>query len=568
LPVDLWATGVIVYGMVTCRMPFKTEQDTRQKAIKISSRLTKDGETFLRGVLERDESKRLTAAGCMQHKFLSSIKSAAQVAEEKMDETSNIREGGANAAVRMRRQELLQRVEDAHNAKKGGKEETQKVSVRKSVVQTTTHLMSRFEVADKFKDKKTTFDWWTEEQCDNANLKDWHGAAPTKSAGGKRDTRIVVQDRVENMFVQYGIKVGNFGVGQAKTLEEFVVEVWKGQSQLMLDATQHKTLVRVVDVVLLRIIHGSGANKQYLIRSQEKYPDGRTKDFNQLMASKKLPHENGLETAKRLLSERMDMEEVGVSFKTEREYFEEREVSPSFPGVNTVYRKEIFECIVTEKDPKVLARLGLGSVGGSFSTEDKQHYNRTYRWCSEGECEKLKIKLRFASASEEVSKLVEAPVGYSEEELGQFLKDNNVDVERFGQDGNKTLAEFADELLSGKASLTKQVDGRIVRVVDLVVLDLMKEDGTTLIEVSDTKGNKEPSPLNRMPAIKSRPDENMFYAAKRLLTRVMRISDVLVSIEAESIMTFEVETPSSAYAGLPTIYRKVVVSATINSQMQ
>jgi len=582
LPVDVWAIGVIVYGMITCRFPFKTEEDTRNKPLKISSRLPKDGESFLRGVLERDENKRLTASGCMSHQFLSSIKSAAQVAEEKVDQseknaaaTANIREGGANAAVKNRRQELLQREEDAHSARqKGvGNDALKMVRHRNSIVVTSDQLLADFEVSDKQKDKKSKFGWWNQAQCDEAKLKDWHGASPTKSSRGKSADDLLMreeQKKVEKMLVDHSIDISVFGTGQAKSMLEFATEIYKGQSQLMLDATKHKSIVRVVDVVLLRICYGSGSSKRYIIRSKEQWPDGRVREVNQLMGVKKFPWENGVETARRLLSERMGMQDCEVRFtQGHKEYLEEHENSPSYPGVSTVYRKEMFECTVVEPSEAILARLGVASGGSSeFSHKAADQYTRTYRWATEADIEQLKIKLRFSTEDFQVSSLIEAPVGYSEEELQTFLTDNNVDVSKFGVDGNKTLAAFSDELLTGKAALTRKEDGRIVRVVDLVVLDVEKEDGTTLVELSESKLSGGPEmPLNRMPAIKRRPDENMFWAAKRLLTRVMKISDVLVSIDGENIVVFEEEKDSSAYAGLPTVYRKVVISASATAGM-
>eukprot|EP00913_Durusdinium_trenchii_P016390 g15406.t1 len=78
----------------------------------------------------------------------------------------------------------------------------------------------------------------------------------------------------------------------------------------MLDATTHKKLVRVVDVVLLRL-YSSQKKDRLLIEVAEQYPDGRrsvltegpSRCATRLPGSKKLPHENSQETAIRIMKE-------------------------------------------------------------------------------------------------------------------------------------------------------------------------------------------------------------------------------------------------------------------------
>jgi len=49
LKVDIWGLGVVIFGMVTGRFPFKGEEDVRVKQVKIPSRCGKDGESFFEG---------------------------------------------------------------------------------------------------------------------------------------------------------------------------------------------------------------------------------------------------------------------------------------------------------------------------------------------------------------------------------------------------------------------------------------------------------------------------------------------------------------------------------------
>ena len=47
-----------------------------------------------------------------------------------------------------------------------------------------------------------------------------------------------------------------FGEGEAKTLLQLSKELDTGKSVLMLDASEHKKLVRTVDMVLTEFLHG------------------------------------------------------------------------------------------------------------------------------------------------------------------------------------------------------------------------------------------------------------------------------------------------------------------------
>jgi hypothetical protein len=336
-------------------------------------------------------------------------------------------------------------------------------------------------------------------------------------------------------------------------------------SRLMLDAALHKNVVRVVDVVLLRIASGSGPNRKYLIKTAEKYPDGRMRsDINQLSGTKKLPHENGMQTARRLVSERLKMDDANIVFDPAAiECFEDDEESPSYPGVRTVYRKEILEGIVTTTDAAVLDRLGLRG-NCQFQQQDAKNYTRYFVWLPEAECTKKGIKLKAPAAGADVSALVHPPIGYEEEELQTFLKANHVDVSLFGKDGVKSLAEFSEELTGGQASLLRRPNGSIIRVVDVLIMKVVRKNGDCVVEVEETHADGTSKETKRLPAVKRREDENMFWAAHRVLSKVLKISENMVTMDHDKVQVVEEEHQSNAYANLPTLYRRRIITARIN----
>merc|ERR1712151_387884 len=228
--------------------------------------------------------------------------------------------------------------------------------------------------------------------------------------------------------------------------------------------------------------------------------------------------------------------------------------------MGTVYRKEIYEGVVTTTDPKVLQRLGLNNENHcQFQHEDSQKYTRYMIWLTDAQCKEKKIQLRAPQEGTDVSGLVHPPIGFEEEQLQEFLKKNKVDVSKFGKDGVKSLAEFSEELVKGEAALMVYRK-EIIRVVDVLILKLQRANGDIVVEVAET-ANGTTKETKRLPAVKRRTDENPFWAAHRVLNRVLKIEENIVTLDPNNMLVLEERTTSTAYGGLPTLYRKRIISA-------
>merc|ERR1711865_66573 len=176
--------------------------------------------------------------------------------------------------------------------------------------------------------------------------------------------------------------------------------------------------------------------------------------------------------AYRIVKDLLNMEnaEVVFSFET-REIFEDVEESRSFPGVRTVYRKEIVEGMVSTTDASALQRIGVQASDQKFQHCDSKTKNiKVFQWKTKGQCDADKIKINAPAEGEEVSGLVQAPIGFGEDELTHFLTKNGVDTDVFGNGRAKTLKEFSNELIKGESSLMVQPDGKVVRIVDVVLI--------------------------------------------------------------------------------------------------
>jgi len=330
----------------------------------------------------------------------------------------------------------------------------------------------------------------------------------------------------------------------------------------MLDASCHKKLVRVVDVVVFRLLSPEGAGKsRLLIETEECFPDGRKRETVRVPGTKKEPHENAKQTAERILEDMLNMSTASIKFDLSSIVrYEEETESPSYPGVRTVYRKEIVEAAVTTKDQAILSSVGLPSFS-AWSAVGKDGNTKTFNWMTEESARAKKIKFK-AEGAEVVSTLVRAPIGLNEEQLRAQLLSSGIDVNKYGQSGkSKTLKEFSAELIRGEATLVKGPDRNLLRVVDVVLLIIRSPTtGDILVQTAHEKKDGHRTTLNRLPGAKCRPDENQFLSARRILRRQLEMDENDVKL-TRGVEVVEEEKPTDFYPGLKTVYRKRIIKA-------
>lgn len=559
LKVDIWAMGVIMYGLLDGRFPFKDESDIKKKEPKFPKRVHPDCEDYIRGMLCKDEQKRLSADEVMGHKWLSQPRNEQPMTEtatgggpdqDDGQERGNMRVDGANDGVAERRRELLERLNNEQQGKSG---------VKKKNAPSQHYWAKWFTIVDKHQAGSTLkFEWWDESKVQSSGILRFDGVA--KSQAQDSDQFGKSPELVGKMLKEHNIDIGKFGKGESKSLPQLAGEVQSGAARLMLDASEHKKLVRVVDVVLLRLYNQQGKQK-VLIETAEQFSDGRKRSTNRLPGTKKEPHESSKETAQRILKDLMSMGDIKVSFDFEdKEVFEEENESPSYPGVKTVYRKEIVEGFVVATEKEQLSKIGLPNFS-NWSAEDPKHNTKFFSWMADKAAQSKGVKLR-AEGSEEVSGLVAAPIGLNEEDLTKYLLAHSVDITPFGQGHAKTLKEFSTELIKGESSLMEDPDGQVIRVVDLIIMKIVNPaTGDVLVQTEQTFGDGTKNALNRLPGAKRRPDENQFLTARRLLRKQLKIDENNCLLDAKNVQFFEEEKSSHAFPGIRTVYRKRLIRA-------
>jgi len=557
--VDVWAMGVIMYGLVSGRFPFRDENDIRMKEVKSPKGVHATCQDFIKKMLDKSERTRLNSNQVMAHPWLvdnmkKEAGSAKQAAGNKEDDHEkhtgeDLREDNVNDGIKERRQELKSRLLKENEVLQGG-EATARPKTEVNILNS-----KNFTLADKqVPGGKVVYEWWEAGKVKTAGLLDMEATAVKVDHDAAHDLDLPTFTR---MLQDHSVDVKTFGVGKAKTIEAFANETVGGAARLMLDATKHKTLVRVVDVVLLKL-RPKGSNDMLLIEVEEKFPDGRKRETNRLPGTKKEPYENMTQTAERILKEMLnispDMVELAVNDVTRHE---EEQESPSYPGVRTVYRKEILEGSVFSSDKDKMSAVGL-PTHSDWTSLDHLGNTKFMKWMTTKAAEAKKVKLK-ANKADAISTLVRPPIGMNEETLTGFLKQNGNDTSKWGVDGTKTLKEFSTELIKGESTLTQGKDGKLLRVVDVVVLIVQnKVSGETLVQAQQIDPDGKTHNLNRLPGAKHRPDENQFLSARRVLRRQMEIDENLVKLE-QQVYVVEEDRSSSSYPGLKTIYRKRLI---------
>jgi len=555
LKVDIWALGIIMYGLLDGRFPFKDEHDIKNKEPKYPRRLDPVCEDFIRTMLHKVEKERSSADEVMEHSWLCGATTASSrrtsVTEGPggtQSEELSFQPEELHRGIAERRRELMERLNE------------ERAKGPNMLAFTHCASLNEFQVSDRrIPGAHVRYQWWERDKADQHRLPAQEGNERSLAEVSRELDRSA--QTIGKMLEDHGVDTTTFGVGEAKTLEELAAEVQNGSARLMLDATSHKKLVRVVDIVLLRLY--STQNKEYmLVECAEQYPDGRRRSAIRVPGTKKNPHENAQETAIRILKDILGMEKLAVHFGfEEKEVFEEEMDSPSFPGVRTVYRKEIMQCYVNETDEALRKAVGLPE-GDGWSFEDKKRNTKFFQWMTEEDAIAQKVKLR-AAGSEEVSGLVMPPLGLNEQDLLGFLQGHGVDLAGFGCNGAKSVKEFSRELMSGESTLLVDDQGKVVRVVDQVVLIVVSPTNKILVQNAHVMPDSTEHLLNRLPAAKGRPDESQFVTARRILRKQMRIDENQVRLDPNKARIFEESRISPSYPCMRTVYRRRFITASV-----
>jgi len=553
--VDNWATGVVMYGLTSGKFPFKNENDTRTKIVSVPKRCPPEGVDLIKRVLDRKEERRWEAAQALQHHFFDSLvaSSPSHTEEDNTEFKPEVRERGANGGVQLRRAELVRRLRSAASAPK---RERRRSRLHGGMLRIVEKRDDGFVVEDDALQRKMAYQWWSSSKAQDL----CKGFA---SAEQMRDTDIksgeLSNEAIAKLFKDHNVSLDGFGKGKARTFEEFAAEIRSGKLRLQLDASRHKHIVCVVDLVCVRLSVKDPSGKKYLVKFADPDPAVRYRGTGyELPTLEKIPHESTVQTARRFL-QRLQLENLSTTFDCVHvESTEEIQQSQLYPGVQMVFLKEIV----------------TGEASGAVSSgimEDSSPNARSgaarFTWLTSDQVKDPAITGNSAQGSSDFSTLVYPPIGLEEEELLEYLQTNQIDTEHWGTGTARSVHEFAEELVKGEATLQKLQNGQVKRVVDVVVVKLSRRGTQEVLVELEEKVKDSKQDLKRLPAVKRRSDEHQFLAARRLITQFLRLNDNYVTIDTSDVRVVEEETQSVSYPGLATVYRKRFIRAILEEDV-
>lgn len=198
----------------------------------------------------------------------------------------------------------------------------------------------------------TTFEWWPAPKCEEYKLQ----IVPKKTILPEMDGFTSLsdgtwtEDKLTVALRNHNIDTKLFGQGSARSIKDFVTETNSGETRLYSKGTE---LRRYLDILIVKIKNSYGG---YLVETGHSFGSGQKKQRNAFPATKVRPFEDKVWAVRRLLGE------VDIPYASSKITFGpmrvEKQESPSYPGVLTVYFKQIVEVELQEIDVQNMDALG------------------------------------------------------------------------------------------------------------------------------------------------------------------------------------------------------------------
>jgi len=161
------------------------------------------------------------------------------------------------------------------------------------------------------------------------------------------------EDSIKNQLRKHNIDINKFGTGKARSIKDLAQETGTGETRLY---SNGKEMRRYLDILVVKIKN----NDAYLIETGHNFGSGQSRSTNQFPATKVRPFEDKVWAVRRLLGE------VDIPYASSKIMFGPRRIetqeSPSYPGIITVYLKQVVEVTLSEIDVENLVGDDMGTA--------------------------------------------------------------------------------------------------------------------------------------------------------------------------------------------------------------
>jgi len=157
----------------------------------------------------------------------------------------------------------------------------------------------------------------------------------------------------------------------------------------------------------------------------------------------------------------------------------------------------------------------------------------------------------------------------SEDRLRQVLSQAGVDTEGWGINGKKSLSDLLVELKQ-KDCFLSMVDGKLIRVLGYVEVEVQNAEGNVLVETEQTLQSGHVRQVHNLLTGKMRAGEVWQLAVGRSASEKLKLpfsGDTPIAILSETLTTSIEEKTAFSYPNLRCQYRKHQVKAELNVEL-
>jgi len=404
---------------------------------------------------------------------------------------------------------------------------------------------------------------------------------------------------LQDFLESCSVKTSRFGQGNAKPLSWLYQELQEGTCYLENSeetapaspgTSRRSRLLRVVEPIFIRLRFRG----KVLVQEKQKFPDGRVRMRNMLLAEKKEPRDSGgiVSTVHRAIHEELgvSMEDLRrddvMKYRTDTYHFEIEHIdSPSYPGLASAYRTHHVQVDILETGLDVFMHCGLPEFSEFVTTEKTAHGGITLYWRWDDVATALKrgvvkfppkslapkhsgprpsLNSAQSNSSIEGGKSALTPALLPDANaLAKYLKLAGIDPDLYGKGKAKSIESLRKEVLGGETVLEwNEATSEVRRIVEPVFVQFRWND-KVLVEHEQVLADGRTRSRNMLLAEKKKPEdgdvEQTVYRGlmEELLEKYKeQIPEVAFHVRFmnEAYCCLAENLESNSYPGIPCVY--------------